>query len=146
MLQEQQQKQRPGVLQERPVAPAAAETASGSALWLLQQQEQRLGALHGTSCGSSSTRKSVRQRHMERPVAPAAAETASGSVTGAPCGSHSSRNSAREHYRSVMRLLQQQKKRPAASQERPVAPLWSILAPFFHNFPECRETMKSMTV
>ncbi len=59
---QQQQKQRPGapcgsysnrnsVLErysERPVAPAAPETASGSvtwsALWLLQQQKQRLGA------------------------------------------------------------------------------------------------------
>ena len=53
----QQQKQRPGALQERSVAPAtAAETASGRVLWSQQQQKQRQGAL------------------QERSVAPAAAQ------------------------------------------------------------------------
>ena len=47
---------RPVTLQERPVAPAAAETAPGSVLWRHKQQLQRPGALRDSvSCRAPAT-------------------------------------------------------------------------------------------
>ena len=157
---------RSGALQERPVAPTGASRSVWeryrSVLWLVQQQKHvRPGSVPGASCGSCSSRNtsgsvtgaswalqerpaiSIRERAGACPVAPAAAETASGSVTGASCGSCSSRNtsgsvtgasrsvtaasrsSVWERYRSVLWLLQQQihvsSSPKERRQERPVA-------------------------
>ena len=61
---QQQQKQRPGALQERSVAPAAAGTASRSIARALQEHSAALtasGSIAKTFCGSSSHRNSVQE-------------------------------------------------------------------------------------
>ena len=109
-----QQLQRPAALQVRPVAPAPAVAASclgcRSVLWLRHQQLQRPAVLQG------------------RPVALAAAVAVSCSVAGASCGSGSSGCSVLQRCKSVLWLQQQRLQRPAALQERPVAPAAAVAA------------------
>ena len=61
---QQQQTQRPGALQERSMAPAAAGTASRSIARALQEHSAALtasGSVAKTFCGSSSHRNSVQE-------------------------------------------------------------------------------------